>query len=424
MIYRVIAVVGAGASGLMAAYAAAKAAKSAGIDARVLLLEGNQRPGKKLLATGNGRCNLTNQNISPAQYHGDTAKLHGILSRYPAQKIINIFKEIGLLCRQDSEGRVYPYNLQAAAVLKTLCGACEELGVVCRYDFPVFSVLKTPKGFVLKAENGEELLADKCIIACGGKASPKHSCGENGYAIAKQFRHSVSQLQPSLVQVKCADRRLKPMKGMRCKVKAALYYRGDKLYAESGEVIFSETALSGICVFNISSAITDVSRKNPHMQLEDMVIGLDLLEDIPSEKLRLHFKEMQKNRPQMLCGDILSGLVNIRVGEALLKSAGINRLQPVSALKNPDWDMLCALLKDCRFEVSGLSGFENAQITAGGIPLDEINENTMESFIQPGLYFCGEILDVNGGCGGYNLHFAWATGHMAGKSAGDNRIYV
>ena len=244
-----IAVIGAGASGLMAAYQAAKALGPGS----VLLLEGNPKPGKKLLATGNGRCNLTNLHIAPQHYHGDVEAAAPLLARYPAQRVMDAFGGMGLLCRADGEGRVYPNNLQAAAVLQTLWDACREAGVTERWAFPCKGITPQQGGFLLHGPEGQRLFARQCILACGGKASPKHSCPGGGYALAEALGLPVTGLRPSLAPLKSPAKALRSLKGMRCKARAALYCQGEAVYAESGEVLFGDGTLSGICIFNLSA---------------------------------------------------------------------------------------------------------------------------------------------------------------------------
>lgn len=421
-----IAVIGAGAAGLMAAREAAAELKKQGKAGGVLILEGNQKIGKKLLATGNGRCNLTNRNINVENYHGDTKFLSDFLAHNTAKRVEDKFYEMGVLCRADSEGRVYPNNLQAAAVLKALKNSCEELGVSVKLEFNVFSVLKVKDGFVLKAESGEEIFARKCIIACGGKASPKHSCGINGYKIAKQFGHSVRDIIPSLVKVNCNNKILKPLKGMRVKAKVSLLGDNELIYSESGEVIFAVKGLSGICIFNLSSYISEYERfgKINGKAYKKLKISLDLLENYSLEEIIAILNGIQGAHPEMLCKDMLSGIVNIKLGEEIMKINAADIMAPIKKLGQGDINKIAAALKNLCFNVTGLGDWDNAQITSGGIPLEEIDMNNMESKKQRGLYFAGEILNVNGDCGGYNLHFAWTSGMLAGRSAAEKTIYV
>lgn len=426
MIYSDIAVVGGGASGLTAALAAAKYFRRSNSKQKVLLLEGNDRVGRKILATGNGRCNLSNEAISDVSYYGDRERVARILSACSEAQVKEMFADIGLLCSSDDQGRIYPNNLQAAAVLKVLRGACEETGVDCRCDSEIFSVIKQSHGFMLKASNGNEYFTRKLILCCGGKASPKHSCKQNGYVLAEQLGHSVTALHPALIQICCMEKITKSLKGLRSKAEVSLYVNGKIEAKEQGEVIFADGALSGICVFDLSVKLADLLQlgkvKRPLQGHVDLV--LDLVPHISEGTLVAHLQRIQKNMPHMPVKDILSGVVNIRVGETILKRRVNDCLRPVELLNVRQLSEIACDVKGFTFHVTDLAGWEQAQVTLGGIPLKECHTKTMESKCCGGLYIAGEMLEPAGKCGGYNLHFAWVTGMIAGNSAAENIIYI
>ena len=401
-----IAVIGAGASGLMAAWQAAKALGPGS----VLLLEGNPKPGKKLLATGNGRCNLTNLHIAPQHYHGDVEAAAPLLARYPAQRVMDAFGGMGLLCRADGEGRVYPNNLQAAAVLQTLWDACREAGVTERWAFPCREIRPEKGGFLLHGPEGQRLFARQCILACGGKASPKHSCPGGGYALAEALGLPVTGLRPSLVPLKSPAKALRSLKGMRCKARAALCRRGEAVYAESGEVLFGDGTLSGICIFNLSARLGETGPAG-------LEVSLDLLEAMEEAQVLAYLKGLRDAHPQRPAGELFAGALNLRVGWELVKSLNIPGDKPLSRLGDRDLARAARLAKDWRFPVTGPGPWESAQVTAGGVPLGEVDPETLESKKHPGLYVTGELLNIDGDCGGYNLHWAWATGMAAGTAA-------
>lgn len=395
------AIVGAGAAGLMAACR---------LGAGTVLLDGNQKPGKKLLATGNGRCNLTNLNISPEHYHGDTSAAE-LLTRYPAGKIMAEFEKLGLLCRSDSEGRVYPNSLQAAAVLQLLRGACERAGVACELDFEVKRISRRNGGFLLTAADGRELFAERCILACGGNASPKHSRG-SGYELARSLGHSVTALSPSLAPLTSSAKSCRALKGMRCKARAALINNGKEIYSESGEVIFGDGQLSGICIFNLSAKMRGLSGKTE--------VSLDLAEDVSVDRLVKYLRGVQRLCPQMPASELFSGVINLRVGQELVKIAGIDRNRSCASLTAEEIEKAAAVCKSWRFSITGTGDWNSAQVTAGGVPLSEIDIRTMESEKCAGLYLVGELLNVDGDCGGYNLHWAWATALAAAAAQKSN----
>ncbi len=409
-----IAVVGAGAAGLMAARAAALAQREQGKPVNVLLLEGNPKAGKKLLATGNGRCNLTNLGIVPAHYHGDVGEAAALLQSFPPDRILGEFEKMGLLCRADEEGRVYPRNLQAAAVLQALRSSCQELGVVSRCDVGVSAIAVDQGGFRLELGENHTLWASGCVLACGGKASPKHSWNEGGYALARQLGHSVTELYPSLTYLKSPKKSLRSLKGMRARVRAALWVQGEKQYQETGEVLFGDGSMSGICLFNLSAQLRGQVPKGTE-------VSLDLAEDMPYRELLNYLESQVKTHPGYPAWELFAGVLNLRVGEELMKELGVSREMVFQDLTRQQLRKAAGLCKDWRFPVTGTGDWESAQVTAGGVPLKEVDCRTMESKKRPGLYLAGELLNLDGDCGGYNLHWAWATGFLAGRSAGLKR---
>ncbi|MGN0479041.1 MAG: NAD(P)/FAD-dependent oxidoreductase [Hominenteromicrobium sp.] len=411
-----VVILGGGAAGLMASCAAARILKRNG---SVLLLEGNPKLGRKLLATGNGRCNLTNLNVSPGHYHGDAAAAVPLLEKYTPEAVIAAFRDMGLITKADDEGRVYPRSLQAAAVLAVLRRSAEESGVTCMLGSPASSVRKAGRGFRVQCADSGEIEAARCILACGGAASPKHSCSADGYAFAKALGHTVTPLYPALTQLLCRGKVFKSLAGMRCAARAALLADGKEICAESGEVLFTETGLSGICVFGLSVyageffALGTVGGK-AHRALS---VSLDCLPDWSFTELCDYILEMRTAYPNRMAGELLDGLLNMRVGSALVQAAGIDPARSAKFVAPGQMQKLAALTKAWRFEVTGTKSWQDAQITAGGIPLKELDPLTMRSKKTDGLYLAGEMLNVHGDCGGYNLHFAWATGLAAGEAA-------
>ena len=411
-----ILIIGGGAAGLMAACAAAKTIRKAGA---VTVLEGNAKPGRKLLATGNGRCNLTNTNVSAEHYHGDVKQLEALLDAYPVDKVLSVFRELGLVTKTDAEGRVYPHNLQAAAVLSVLRTYAEENGVRFVTDSTVSSVKKNKGVFQVRCSNEEVYEAGKCILACGGAASPRHSCCVNGYDLAKSMGHSVSVLYPVLTQLTCANKKIKAVSGIRCAVNAVLMADGKPVYNESGEVQFTDAGLSGICIFGLSvyaSEFFATGRING-VPAKALTVSLDCLPEWSFAEISEYIREVCSRFPNRTAGDMLTGLLNMKLSAAMVQEAGIDLKMPLSKVTAAQMKKLSSQIKAWKFDISGTKGWNDAQVTAGGIPLKEIDPLTMESVKTKGLYLAGEMLNIHGDCGGYNLHFAWATGHTAGKAA-------
>lgn len=408
-----IVILGGGAAGLMAACTAAQN-KNAGA---ILVVEGNQKLGRKLLATGNGRCNLTNMHVSPAHYHGDVRAIVPLLSEYTPEKIRSVFRTLGLMTRADSEGRVYPHNLQAAAVLAILRDYAAEHGVQFLLERTAVSVQKLKKGFRVRLSDGEEIEAAKCILACGGAASPKHSCSD-GYTLAKEMGHSVTPLYPALTQLICKEK-LKSVSGARCPAEATLLADDQPVYSESGEVQFTDNSLSGICIFGLSLYAGEcfATGKIRGKAYKTLSVRLDCLPDLSFRELADYLLEIRANFPNRPAGDLLTGLMHMKVGFLLIQLAGIDPNRPAKLIPQGQIQKLASLIKGWKLSITGTKGWNDAQVTAGGIPLSEVNTETMESKKTPGLYLTGEMLNIHGDCGGYNLHFAWSTGCAAGADA-------
>ncbi len=394
------AIVGAGASGLAAAITAARCG------ARVVLLEAAEKPGRRLLATGNGRCNLTNLHIHPQAYHGDISQAAAFLKDWPGQRVRSWFQELGLLTRVDSQGRVYPYSLQAAAVLRSLLSAYQQFGGEILCGFSVAEIKRLPEGFLLTARDGRQLRAERCLLAGGGAASPKLSAGSS-YELAKSLGHTVTKLSPSLVGLRTPGRITRSLKGLRCRARAALCQGSRELAAESGEVIFGNGSVSGICVMNLSARLRG-------LPVGHISLRLDLAEEMTSAQLKAYLEDARERFPARPAWELFDGLLNLRVGQELAKSLGWPHERGIGALSSSELAQAVKLLKGFSLPVEGPLGWENAQCTAGGIPLNQVEIPTLQSRRTPGLYLSGELLDLDGDCGGFNLHWAWATGITAG----------
>lgn len=404
-----LAVVGGGASGLAAAFCAAKAAQSS--KKSIVVLEKNARVGKKLLVTGNGRCNITNRNAGDlSHFHGDE-KARDILNRFPPERVLEAFQNMGLLCRELDGGRMYPYSLQASSVLNTLRRGLDSCGVESVCDFPVQSVQKKKDGFVLSSEK-EKLLAKTVILAAGGAACPKSGSDGDGFALAKSLGHTVRPVFPSLVLVKTDPARVRPLKGVRCPCRAAFSVGGKQVRAATGEVQFADGALSGICIFELSRCVGEW--KN----LQNAEISLDLFPDYSKDALRRLFFTALNGTGPISAYELLEGFLPKAVAIELSKFVLGSASHLLRGRSEKDLEQLAAAAKDFRFPVRGTFSWDRAQVTAGGVPLSELKDR-LESKKCPGLYLCGELLDVDGDCGGFNLHWAWASGVTAGEAAAD-----
>lgn len=409
-----LCVIGGGASGLAAAIEAARAFRQAGVPGQVTVLERLPRVGKKLLATGNGRCNLTNRFASPPDYFEAADFVRPALKRFSVDDTLSFFASMGLLCEEEEEGRIYPMSRQAASVLDVLRFEAERLGVVFHCDSRVESVQKTrdkPR-FVI---NGS-ICADAVILACGGKASPQHGSDGSGYALLRALQIPVAEVFPSLVQITADPKRVKSLKGMRVHAVISLYEEKKQLASQRGEIQFTEFGLSGIAAMQLSRFVSREKQRQ-------MEASLDLLPAFSSGEVADYLAARVQQNPALAAEHLLTGILPKRVGQVLLKQAGVEPLsRPIGSLRGAEIAAISDLLKDWRFSVTGTRGFSAAQVTMGGAQRSAFDPESMEALSTPGFYAAGEVLDVDAGCGGFNLQWAWSSGRLAGESAAEKQI--
>ena len=388
MIYTDICIIGGGAAGLMSAIAAAR------LGASVVIAERLPRVGKKILSTGNGRCNITNNDLDISHYHGKNPDFaRSALSRFDLDKTTDFFGDIGIPFVSAENGKVYPQSLQAASVLDMLRIECKQLGVTELTDFFVTEIKTNP--FILISDKGNKIQAQKIILATGGKAAPSFGSDGNGYKLATDLGHTLISPIPSLVQLKVKSplRALKGIKHM-CTATVICDKERKSVY---GEVLFTEYGLSGPPIFDLSRIAAQgiYSKKDVFVSLDLLPDNIHLEEELIARKARL---------PHLSREDFLNGVLNKRLGFEICKMAD----KP---------EHIARLIHNLKFTVTGTMPWANAQVTAGGINVTDINTKTMESRKIPGMYFAGEIMDIDGDCGGYNLQWAWSSGYFAGESA-------
>ena len=404
-----IAVVGGGASGLMASVAAAAECERLGKNANIVILEKNTRVGKKILMTGNGRCNLTNCSVGVNSYSGDTDFLKPVLEEYTAAKIIDIFKGMGLLCRETDGGRVYPYNMQASGVLNILLRRLEFYNIETLCGFDVTGVKKAGFGFVISSKSCE-VCAKKLVFAFGGMACPQSGSDGKCFTILRSLGHKPTKLFPSLVQVKTVAKRVNPLKGIRSIVSATFIAEGKRIKTESGEVQFTENGLSGICIFDLARLAGEYgSDKGPQ-------ISLDFMPEYTAEDIAGILEKVCEETCGIPAMRLADGFLNKAIGTEIVKYAVPNPSRSAGELKKNEIYNIAESVKNFAFPVAGTLSWDKAQVTAGGIPLCEVNPD-MSSKVCKGIYLCGELLNIDGICGGFNLHWAWTSGIIAGKSA-------
>lgn len=403
----IIGIIGGGASGMAAALAAAENRENS-----IVLFERQARLGRKLQATGNGRCNLTNLHAAQGGYHGDDEQFSRFaISQFPPEAALNWFRGMGLFTVAEASGRVYPYSDQANSVVDVLRFALEQPNIVIKTGAEVEKIKKTAKGFHIDA-GGESLDCDRLIIACGGLAGTKLGGGMAGYKFLRGFGHHCTKLRPTLVQLKSSWGGGASLKGVRANCKAEIFCNGSFHSGSTGELQFTEYGLSGPVIFEISR---DVCREKG-----EWVCRLDFLPEI--EEAVLQEELVRRRGTNLPASELLTGILHNRLGRVLTQSAGISGQKPISELSNRELTEVSRLVKAFDVPLTEPMGMDSAQVTAGGIVTDEFDRTTMESCLVPGLYACGEVLDVDGDCGGYNLQWAWSSGRLAGQNAGKEQL--
>jgi len=394
-----LAIIGAGASGLCAAIEA----KKSNPQIQITIFERMQKVGKKILATGNGRCNFTNSELSLKHFYGNKEFLENILSSNYAD-IEDFFKNLGVLSYEE-DGRIYPRSQQASTIKEALLKSVENKNVTIKTDCQINKITKDKKGFMI---NGE--CFDGVILCGGGKAASVHGSDGSCYKLAVSLGHTLTPLYPALCGLVISDKDLNLLKGVRAECNAKLYSGNNLLGSEYGEIQFTDKAISGIPVMNLSHLCEN--RKN-------LKINLDLCPEIDERDLFNHIKHSVNNLQNVEFETILNGIVNLKLGFAVMNRSGIKPLTKCTSVKDFQIKEAVKQLKKFEINISSAKGFENAQVTKGGVNTKEVSPITMMSKKADGLFFCGEILDIHGDCGGYNLHLAFTTGRIAGNCAGN-----
>lgn len=398
-----IAIIGAGASGLSCAIEAKRQAKKSGLTLNVTVYEHLSKPCKKILATGNGRCNFCNTDLSESHFHGDTAFINDVLSSQ-YNDTLDFFKSLGIMPYFES-GRVYPRSEQASAIRDALLKTCEILNInivtECSFD-----AIKEQKGKFLILDNKY----DAIIIATGGNSQKAQGSDGSGYKFLKDFGHKITPIYPALSALNVSGKDFKSLKGLRIKGNFSLFSGKRLLNEEFGEIQFTEHSISGIPVLNTSHFASD--KKN-------LFAAIDSCYEFTEKDLVEHFTECRYKSPYLRTEDILGGLVPQKIAYLVMSGnfADIKENTLISKLNERNINDLAFYLKHIEFKVDGIRDFDYSQVTCGGATENDFDTKTLMSKKQKGLFACGEILNVNGDCGGYNLHFAWTSGRLAGASA-------
>ena len=399
----IIGIIGGGASGMAAALTAAEDPGN-----QVVVLERQARVGRKLQATGNGRCNLTNLNMTSEHYHGDDAAFsQAALHDFTVEQTLEWFCRLGLYTVAEPSGRVYPYSDQANSVVDVLRFALQQPNIRLELGYEVTKVRKKEEKFLIEG-SGEPVSCDRLIVACGGLAGTKLGGSMAGYKLLRSFGHHATRLRPTLVQLKSPWTGAAALKGVRANCRAEILHDGTVTAESTGELQWTEYGLSGPVIFEVSRDVCQTPGQ--------WSCRLDFLPDVTEEELTAEL--LRRREHDRTAEDLLTGILHNRLGRVITQSVGLKGQRHLSELSDWDLQQVAAAVKAFEVEISEPLGMDSAQVTAGGVCTDEFIRDTMQSRLVPGLYACGEVLDVDGDCGGYNLQWAWSSGRMAGAHAG------
>lgn len=406
MQYDVI-VIGGGASGIAAAVSAAEQ------QAHVLLIDQNDRLGRKILASGNGRCNILN--CGNPQYYGDPDFAKAVLTECPYEELVSFFRQYGLFLTEEAEGRIYPLSFQSGPVMDVLKTALQILNVEILLQSTVCGIRKEAESFAVSLDNGLVYASRNVIVSCGSCAQPKLGGSASGYELLSSFGHSCTELFPSLVPVMTDSVSVSGLSGIRARCTVAILDGDTVCHRENGEVLFTDYGISGICIMQCSRFIHGL--RQPVFELNFLHGVFDSPAELRQELVRRR-ELFGSSSPVML----LDGILSARISYAVLKQAGIPlRGESCSDLNEQDLGRVSEAAFHYRIRITGTKGFDYAQVAAGGAACPEFDSRTMESRRVSGLYAAGEVLNVDGDCGGFNLMFAFASGRTAGRSAGLRR---
>ncbi len=396
-------VIGGCAAGMVAAINA----KRKNPKLNIAIIEKLPRLGKKILATGNGRCNLTNLNATSADYCNPSF-VKKVFAEFPPEKVVSFFESLGLLTYSDSEGRVYPRSNMAASVLDALRFEIEGLGADVICDTAVTDISKTKSGFIV---NGS-IECRRILIATGGKASPSQGSDGSGYTLAKSLGHTVTPLYPALVPL-TVNGNVKALKGVRARNVKLTLKNSREIKTTFGELLFTDNGISGIAAMELAAE----AEKSLNSVKGKSFTVIDFLPDMEEKELVDYLLKVKNIKGYCSMDMFFAGVLPKAVGIEICKATNLYKQdKTVSRLSRDEIALLAKKAKNFELEISGTKGFANAQVTSGGVAVGEINPVTMESKLCKGLFFAGELIDVDAGCGGYNLQWAFASGLLAGKN--------
>lgn len=405
---RHVAVIGGGAAGMMAAITAAREG------VKVTILEHKDRIGKKILSTGNGRCNFTNTFQTPACYRSDNRDFAwNIIQKFNVEKTISFFKELGIYPK-DRNGYLYPYSDQAAAILEVLQIEIAKLNICVMTEINVLDIQPVKRGIRVTTDK-KTITVDSVILACGSKAAPVTGSDGSGYQLAKLLGHRIVPVLPALVQLRCAEKFYKSISGVRVQGTVEIYADDISLASDTGEIQLTNYGISGIPVFQVSRYAAKAI-----YQKQSVTAVLNFMPDMNKDEFLSFLQERITLCPHKTLDEFFIGIFPKKLCELWIRLSRLPKEMRVSDLSGEQLEKLVLLIQHLRTHITETNAFEQAQICCGGVDTTEINPDTLESNYVPEIYFAGELLDVDGICGGYNLQWAWSSGFVAGREAAGN----
>lgn len=397
-----LVVIGAGASGMMAAISAARENKS------VCVIEKLDKAGKKILATGNGKCNFTNAVMDETCFHGEASFVRYILEQFTVEECLSFFHSIGIYPK-NKNGYYYPNSEQASSVTSALLYELERLNVKLSFETQVNDISPEKERVVIQTNKGV-FIGKRLVIATGLLAAPKLGSDGSMFQIIKDLGHRFVPILPTLCGYYCKGMNFKQVSGVRAHGTVTAYVDDVKCAEDTGEIQFTEYGISGIPVFQISHYLS-----KGIYDKKKVTVKINLLSEFDPNRLTKEIEFRKKIGRYVPVTALLNGLINQKLSDMILDKANIDKARYADSITTDEINKLVSLLQEIVVKVTKYRDFEFAQVCTGGISILDIDNKTLESKYAPNVYFTGELLDVDGICGGYNLHFAWATGYIAGK---------
>ena len=406
-----VVIVGGGASGLFAAIALKK---MVGDNANITIVERLERVGKKVLATGSGKANFSNSQLKSTNYNHPHF-VNKLFKDFGYKETIKFFNELGLLTVEGSEGRVYPKSESSSSLLDVMRNKIRSLGIEEKCNFDVKRIVKLKNQYSVENTRGIKLIADYVIMAAGGTSTRVLGSNGTGYAILKNLKVKITDVEPGLVGIKTDEQSVKGLEGIRVKAKVRLYTKKAKehVWENEGEIQFKVGGMSGIVIMEMASKI---SRMNITGELRASYFVVYFCPEISKEELTNILVNRKQELNDYTNANFLIGMFHKKLAASILKKSKVDVVGYVKDMTTKDIDRIVKVIKECPFVIKGLDSFDKSQVTVGGVDIKEIVQETMEIRKLANMYVCGEIIDIDGDCGGFNLQWAWTSAYTASKA--------